>query len=134
MKQFPETIEQTAQFTRWKACMERFGNLDNVYMKLSGGFSELPQQREEEPWSSDRLLGAMDPWLDHIYKSFASSKLMFGSDWPVCTIGGPGIAQSWALWRSVVAQWMERCDFSQTSKDDVWFGTAARAYRLGPFL
>lgn len=126
----PRTAQQMAQFARWRACMEQFSSLDKVYMKLSGGFSELPQQEETAPWTSEQVVSRMEPWLQCTYNAFGPSKLMFGSDWPVCTIGGPGVRLSWASWHSAVASFIAGKGLSQASMDDVWYGTATKAYRL----
>lgn len=55
---------------------------------------------------------------------------MWGSDWPVCDVGGPaGRNENWALWRDVVAEWLE-------GKGDevgewIWWRAGWEAYGLG---
>jgi len=130
MKNLPKSPHQKEQFARWRDCMMQFSGLDGVYMKLSGGFSELPQQEDAEPWTSEQIVNSMQPWMQCAYDSFGSAKIMFGSDWPVCTVSGPGAELSWASWHSAVAMFIERQNMNQTSKDDIWFKAATKAYRL----
>jgi len=130
MKSLPGTAEQKEQFSRWQDCMIQFSSIEGVYMKLSGGFSELPQQESAAPWTSEQIVSGMQPWLQCVYDNFGSAKLMFGSDWPVSTVGGPGVELSWASWYSAVALFIKRQDMSPASKDDIWFRTATKAYRL----
>lgn len=63
---------------------------------------------------------------------------MFGSDWPVCDVGGPrgkgkaeGEGGNWGLWREVVEVWMEERGMGDEERGMVWGGSAARAYGVG---
>jgi len=130
MKALPTTDEQVDQFTQWQACMKQYSSFEKVYMKLSGGFSELPEQDETAPWSQDQITRSMGPWIQCVYETFGPSRLMFGSDWPVCTLGGPGVVLSWTSWRCAIAESMEQSRFDQASKNAIWCDTAVRAYNL----
>ena len=54
---------------------------------------------------------------------------MFGSDWPVCNVGGPaGEEGSWKLWRRVVESWMEGKGLGEAERERVWRGAGEEAY------
>lgn len=78
------------------------------------------------------IVERMQPWVDHVFKEFGPWRIMFGSDWPVCNVRGPGDAKSWPLWIDVVKATMERLKLSEMEMNAVWYGTAAEAYKLGP--
>lgn len=73
-------------------------NFEGTYMKISGGFSELPPiRRWEHPGSTDWVVELLKPWTDAVFDAFGPSRIMFGSGWPVCNVGGPGVELSWQL-------------------------------------
>jgi L-rhamnono-1,4-lactonase len=110
--------------------MEKLASFDKVYMKLSGAFSEIGDQEAEAPWPVSKVVNRMRPWLEVIFRSFGPNKTMFGSDWPVCNVRGPGDAASWQRWRVVVEAVLEDFGFLEGDKDRIWFGTAAEAYKV----
>lgn len=125
-----ETPEGSESLQGWARCIERFGRMDNVYMKLSGAFSELGNQDPEKPWPVSVIVRKLKPWLDILLKCFPADRVMFGSDWPVCNIGGPGDRLSWATWRAVVSQALDEYRLSDEDKGWIWWQTAQKAYRL----
>lgn len=118
-----------------------------TYMKLSGLFSEYPQlshdliQADEEN-SVKYLVDHARPWTDTVFDAFGPHRIMFGSDWPVCTVGtgatasttGGGRAGAWIRWRKVVERILEKRGLSEDAKKDVWGGAASRAYSLDIIL
>ncbi|KAL1296599.1 hypothetical protein AAFC00_000092 [Neodothiora populina] len=132
-------------FSRWKTCIEQFSSFPNVYMKLSGAFSELgdsissASQTTTSTTDDDdstptttatQIATSTSPWLDHVFDHFTTQRVMFGSDWPVCNIRGPAGEKSWPVWRDVVSAAMESRGFSEDEKAQVWRGAVARAYSL----
>ncbi len=61
----------------WAAMMYEFADLENAACKLSGMVTEV-----NEGWSGDDL----KPYVAIVYEIFGPDRLMFGSDWPVCTL------------------------------------------------
>jgi len=110
--------------------MARFAKLPNVYMKLSGAFSEMGNQDPAAPWSAEEIVIRMKPWTDQVFESFGASRIMFGSDWPVCNVGGPGDEKSWRSWRSAVEKLLDGYHLTEEDKARTWCGTAREAYRL----
>jgi L-rhamnono-1,4-lactonase len=55
---------------------------------------------------------------------------MFGSDWPVCNVEGPGPDLSWRHWHDVVTAILEAENLTDGEKCMIWSGTAAKAYNI----
>ena len=95
-------------------------------MKFSGAFNEFTVS--PTPADIPSILTALSPFLDHVFECFPG-RVMFGSDWPVCNVGGPaGEEGSWKLWRSVVGSWMEGKGLGEAEKKRVWRGAGEVAY------
>ncbi len=62
----------------WKEDIKQLAMQKNVTCKLSGMVTEASWK----DWSKDDFV----PYLDIIFDSFGTSRLMIGSDWPVCTM------------------------------------------------
>lgn len=62
----------------WASLMREFAGLPNVACKLSGMVTEV----NPEGWSVTDLL----PYVSTVVQIFGPERLMFGSDWPVCTL------------------------------------------------
>lgn len=116
-------------FFRWRTCISKASTLSNVYMKLSGVFSELSTDRVDTT-SAAEIADRISPWTDHLFQWFSPQKLMFGSDWPVCNLRGPTGEDSWEVWRDVVGILLDRRRFSELEQERIWSGTAVEAYRL----
>jgi predicted TIM-barrel fold metal-dependent hydrolase len=63
----------------WRRSMERFATHDNVACKISGIVARAP-----EGWKSEHLV----PIIDFCLETFGPDRVIFGSDWPVCRLGG----------------------------------------------
>lgn len=64
----------------WKQLMAQTAQHTSVYCKLSGMITEADHQH----WSPEDLR----PYTDHVLDCFGWERLLFGSDWPVCTLAG----------------------------------------------
>ncbi len=62
----------------WATGFAALAERDNVSAKLSGMVTEA----RWESWTTDDLR----PYVDHALATFGPDRLMFGSDWPVCTL------------------------------------------------
>jgi L-rhamnono-1,4-lactonase len=111
----------------WAKCIRELASYSNTYMKLSGLFSELPGQNDPTPIPD--LIAHTKPWIDVVFESFGPSRIMFGSDWPVCNVGGPG-DKSWQHWRDFVEAMLESRNLTESEKARIWSGTAAEAYSI----
>ncbi|KAL8826289.1 MAG: hypothetical protein Q9170_007461 [Blastenia crenularia] len=125
----------------WKHEVGRLASFPNVYMKISGGFSEmdaLPPKVNQGPWNSSmrqELLQSTrrwaDNWLKEVLTIFGPRRTMFGSDWPVVNVGGGGNEVSWMNWWSI-AENFAKDNMSDEDQSYFWSGTAIRAYGLTP--
>jgi L-fuconolactonase len=99
----------------WRERMRELGRRPNVFCKLSG----LVTEAHPRAWTRDDL----EPYADVVLSAFGPSRVMFGSDWPVCLA-----ACSYARWLATVR---ELCAaLSPAERESVLGGSARRAYRL----
>jgi L-rhamnono-1,4-lactonase len=110
--------------------LESIADDSKTYMKLSGAFSELGDQDADQPWSADTIVTMMKPWLDVIFQLFPPERIMFGSDWPVCNVRGPGDQYAWRSWYTVVSKILDDYGLDDQQKRQIWHDTAVAAYRL----
>ena len=62
----------------WKKDIRELAKADNVFCKLSGMVTEANWYS----WEQEDFL----PYMEIILKAFGPDRLLFGSDWPVCTV------------------------------------------------
>ena len=65
------------QFQPWADHISELASFDNVHCKVSGIVTTA-----SENWTKAEL----KPYIDHLVAVFGYDRLMFGSDWPVCTL------------------------------------------------
>jgi L-fuconolactonase len=65
----------------WAAEMAAVAEHENVVVKFSG----LVTEADWGGWTPDDLR----PYVDHALSVFGPRRLLFGSDWPVCTLAAP---------------------------------------------
>nr|WP_184190371.1 amidohydrolase family protein [Paenibacillus sp. JGP012]MBB6024111.1 L-fuconolactonase [Paenibacillus sp. JGP012] len=66
--------------TPWKEAMEAIAVHPNVYCKLSGMVTEA----DWNTWTQEDFT----TYLDTVLQAFGTDRVMYGSDWPVCTVAG----------------------------------------------
>lgn len=64
----------------WKNEIKELAKHTNVHCKLSGMVTEANWGK----WSKEDFT----PYLDVIFESFGTDRIMYGSDWPVCLLSG----------------------------------------------
>ena len=62
----------------WQKGIFELGELDNVYCKISGIIAHV-----ETGWNACTLAPTVDACID----AFGEDRVVFGGDWPVCTLG-----------------------------------------------
>ncbi|MCJ8165726.1 amidohydrolase family protein [Pontibacter sp. E15-1] len=67
-------------FAHWATCMKSISELDHVYVKLSG----MATEADWATWQREDL----QRYVDCCLENFGPSRLMYGSDWPVCLVAG----------------------------------------------
>ena len=63
---------------KWKEYITRLANFDNIYCKISG----LVTEADWHHWKGEDFT----PYLDIVVDAFGTDRIMYGSDWPVCTL------------------------------------------------
>jgi len=73
----------------WEADMRQLAALANVSVKWSSFFDMWnPREDEKQPWSAPTDLASYRAHFDVLFDAFGPERLLFGSNWPVVTLGG----------------------------------------------
>lgn len=118
--------------SRYLDALKSLSHDENVFMKFSGALNEFSSSPDPAttPSSPSSFLDSATPFLDHVFTCFPA-RVMFGSDWPVCNVGGPkGEAGNWKFWVEIVEEYMNRKGMTETEKESVWWKAGAAAYRV----
>lgn len=99
----------------WSAQLRALAAQPNVACKLSG----LVTEADWNAWRPADLA----PFLDTALEVFGVERVMFGSDWPVCTL-----AASFGRWREHFEGWSSTLTLAE--RETVFGGTAQRIYGL----
>ncbi|PWY77219.1 amidohydrolase family protein [Aspergillus sclerotioniger CBS 115572] len=126
----PDSIATHPDFLEWSSLVTAMAQHPFTYMKLSGGFSELPPLVGESEPDIAYLVEQVRLWTDVIFDAFGPERVMFGSDWPVCNVGGGGNAVAWRRWKTAVEGILEKRGLTQDQKEGVWGGVAVKAYGI----
>ncbi len=81
-------------FKPWQAGITEIAKRPNVTAKISG----IIAYTDAQSWTVQTLA----PYVNHVIASFGFDRLVWGSDWPVCTLGG-GLATWVAATHALVA-------------------------------
>ncbi len=65
----------------WKTAIRALGKRKNLICKVSGIIASTQGRK----WTPDDLA----PVVNHVLDSFGPDRVVFGGDWPVCTLGAP---------------------------------------------
>ena len=101
--------------TPWERDLHALAQFPNVFCKVSGMVTEAHWQQ----WQPAHFR----PYLDVVFEAFGPQRLMFGSDWPVCTV-----AASYRQVHQLVADYVGR--LSAAEQAAVWGETAIKFYKL----
>jgi predicted TIM-barrel fold metal-dependent hydrolase len=99
----------------WRSYIREIAKLPNVVCKVSG----LVAYADRQNWSAEDLR----PYVDHAIGCFGWERVMFGSDWPVCTL-----AASYKQW--VEALLTITSSAGQGNQKQLFHDNAVRVYRL----
>ena len=102
----------------WAAAFTRFAALPNTVCKLSGILGDPGSTTGPETG-----VAHLRPYFDLALACFGPGRLMFGSDWPVCTLTA-SYAEVVARARALIAQ------LSESEQGEILGGTASRVYQL----
>lgn len=99
----------------WEQGIRELAKHPQMHCKVSGMVTEADWQH----WSADD----MKPYLDVVFDAFGSQRLMFGSDWPVCTL-----AASYQEVYGLIEDYLE--EFTEEERAKILGGNAKRFYGL----
>ncbi|MEV6505141.1 amidohydrolase family protein [Streptomyces sp. NPDC051642] len=105
----------SGQLEPWVTSVRSLAALPNTYCKLSG----LVTEADWKTWSTEDL----HPYADTALDAFGPGRLMFGSDWPVCTL-----AATYGQVADAAGELTD--DLSAAERAEVFEGTATRVYGL----
>jgi L-fuconolactonase len=103
------------QLEPWRRDLKELAKFPNVFCKLSGMVTEAKWKQ----WRPDDFT----PYLDAVFEAFGASRLMNGSDWPVCTL-----SSSYSETLGIVLNYSARLSAEQ--RDGVFGGNCARVYGI----
>ena len=103
------------EIEQWRENITRLAQFENVACKLSG----LVTEADHAHWKPTDL----QPYVEHVLDVFGTDRLMFGSDFPVCT------------WASTFSRWFETLEqflapLSDAEKQAIYHDNAVRFYGL----
>ena len=99
----------------WKNLIFELAQYPNVYCKLSGMVTEAGRNNLDK--------ATFIPYLDVVFEAFGTDRLMIGSDWPVCLLGG-----SYFSMMNIVLSYITR--FESGIRDNITGGNCIRFYNI----
>jgi predicted TIM-barrel fold metal-dependent hydrolase len=99
----------------WRAHVSEIAKAQNVSCKISG----LVAYADPQSWNREDLR----PFIEHAIASFGWDRVLFGSDWPVCTLSA-----SFAQW--VHALEAITREAGEQKQKQLFYDNAVRVYRL----
>ena len=103
------------QWQPWADEIAELASYDNVWCKMSGLVTEAGAEKS----TTEHL----KPYIDHVIASFGFYRLMFGSDWPVCTL-----AAEPTKWLMILHEALG--SISDADSHRLFQGTCEQFYRL----
>ncbi|MFF3914125.1 amidohydrolase family protein [Streptomyces sp. NPDC001852] len=105
----------TGEREPWASDLRALAALPNTVAKISG----LVTEADPASWTTADLR----PYTDAALEAFGPGRLMFGSDWPVCTLAAP-------YTRVVDAVRALTAELTAGEREQIFAGTATRVYGL----
>lgn len=102
------------QLAKWGEDLAAVSRYPNVACKISG----LVTRADHRGWRAHDIR----PAVEYAIECFGWDRVMFGSDWPVCTL-----ASSLKMWLDTLAEITSNCD--EESRRKLFYDNAARIYR-----
>lgn len=107
------------QVEPWASGMKDIAKIPGLYCKLSGMITEA----NHTGWHPDDLL----PYVSRMVEYFGEDRLLFGSDWPVCTLAG-----SYGQVADALDYCLDRIGVGQAGRQKIFGQNAIDFYGLEP--
>ena len=106
---------KAGKIDQWETHTRKLASYPNVYCKVSGMVTEADWKN----WKPQDF----EPYLDVVFDAFGVDRLMFGSDWPVCLLGG-----AYTKIKGILEQYIAKRSKEESAK--IFGGNAASFYGL----
>jgi L-fuconolactonase len=106
-----------ADLSSWRDDLSRLAERENLCCKVSG----IVASAAPGPWSPEDLA----PVINHVLDRFGPDRVVFGGDWPVCTLAAS--LRDWVEALKVVVR-----DRGASDRKKLFHDNALRTYRLTP--
>jgi len=103
------------KISEWKIELKEIAQNENVYCKVSG----LTTEAKWNQWKEKDFY----PYLDVVFESFGTDRILFGSDWPVMLL-----SSTYNKWKNLLEKYM--LQFSDEEKQKVFDTNAIKFYNL----
>ncbi|MCR9016605.1 amidohydrolase family protein [Aquiflexum gelatinilyticum] len=100
------------EIANWSKQIKKIAALENVFCKVSGMVTESDWNN----WKEENF----KPYLDIVLDAFGIERLMYGSDWPVCTL-----SSSYQNTLKIVREYFSKLSFSE---QELFFGGNATSF------
>jgi predicted TIM-barrel fold metal-dependent hydrolase len=100
----------------WRNGISEIARRSNVVGKISG----IVAYGDAETWTAATLR----PYVEHMIESFGWDRVVWGSDWPVCTLGGGLLA-----WIGATNAILAGCSVGE--RERLFWRNADRVWKLG---
>lgn len=96
-----------------------------IYVKFSGAFDELDEETAKD---DTKICSLIVPYLKYLLENWDHHYIIWGSNWPVCTVkGGPVALKRWV---EIVWQAFDQLEVSTSVREDIMRNNNRVAYRL----
>ena len=99
----------------WRSDIARLAQFPNIVCKISG----LVAYADPQKWTAEDLR----PYIEHVIACFGWDRVMFGSDWPVCTLSA-----SYTQWVAALCSIVQPA--GEADQDKLFYENAVRVYHL----
>ncbi len=106
---------KTNEIQPWQNLLKELARRENVSCKISGMVTEADYQH----WTEAQL----QPYFDVVLDAFGPTRLMFGSDWPVCLV-----ATNYSEWLQLVKKQVST--LSCEEQNQIFYHNALTVYQL----
>jgi L-fuconolactonase len=107
---------KSALIEEWAKDMKQIAKFPNVWCKASA----IATEAHWDSWKQEDF----EPYLKVVFDAFSSKRIMFGSDWPVCTLAG-SYEQTLQIFESFILKYLTLPEI-----EDVFYSNAVKFYKL----
>ncbi|WP_189418458.1 amidohydrolase family protein [Cellvibrio zantedeschiae] len=102
-------------FNPWAEKIQKISEGSHAFCKISGLVTEA---------GASASYAKLYPYMNHLVSCFGAHRLMWGSDWPVCTL-----AATYDEWIGYLDTFLKQ--FSLDEQKSIWGESAVKFYKLG---